>query len=394
MIGPDRLTKWALIVPTCLQKAREFWTMGAFLLLRFIQKLKEMVRCPKFCLYLRKAKGVKVMKTIARIFLVLMLLNVIFACEPQQAKRVPDEVTLQLKWLHLPQFAGFYMAEEKGYYVQENIKVAFLEGGPDVDIAQRVVSGQADFGVLTPEFIFMNRSQGASLTAIAAIYRRSAVVFVAMTDSGIVRPADFIGKTAAVTSPGGAAEFELQLRAMMKKMGLNSSLVKTIPYDPAYVAFYNREVQITPCYSTTGLIKMRQKGLKLNLIWPSDYGIHFYSDTLVTTDKMISEKPDLVNRFLKASLKGWQDAIEDYKQAVAVTLKYVQIKDPELQTKMMEAMLPLVHTGEDRIGWMKDEVWKGMYEILLEQKLLAKPLDVNQAYTLRFLNEVYGGKAK
>jgi NitT/TauT family transport system substrate-binding protein len=61
---------------------------------------------------------------------------------------------------------------------------------------------------------------------------------------------------------------------------------------------------------------------------------------------------------------------------------------------MMEAMLPLVHTGEDQIGWMKDEVWKGMYQILLEQRLLAKPLDVGQAYTLRFLKEIYGEKAK
>jgi NitT/TauT family transport system substrate-binding protein len=86
--------------------------------------------------------------------------------------------------------------------------------------------------------------------------------------------------------------------------------------------------------------------------------------------------------------------MEDYKQAVIVTLKYSQIKDPELQTAMMEAMLPLVHTGEDRIGWMKAGVWQGMYQILLEQKLLAKPFDVGQAYSLRFLNEIYGGKGK
>jgi NitT/TauT family transport system substrate-binding protein len=286
------------------------------------------------------------------------------------------------------------VAQEKGYYAKENIKVTFLEGGQDVDIAQRVVSGQADFGVLTPEFIFIKRSQGDPLTAIAAIYRRSAAVFVAKADSGIVRPSDFIGKTVAVTGSGGAAEFELLFRGMMKKVGLDLSKVKMVPYDPAYTAFYDGKVEVTPCYSTGGLIKLRQKGLKLNLIWPSDYGIHFYSDTLVTTDRLISEKPDLVSRFLRASLKGWQDAIEDYRQAVTVTLKYSQVTERELQTAMMEAMLPLVHTGEDQIGWMKPEVWQGMNQVLLEQNLLAKPLDVGQAYTLRFLKEVYGGKAK
>jgi len=221
------------------------------------------------------------MRTITRIFSMLLLVIAVIACEPQQAKRTPDEVTLQLKWLHQAQFAGFYVAQEKGYYARENIKVTFLEGGQDIDIAQRVVSGQADFGVLTPEFIFIKRSQGAPLKAIASIYRRSAVVFVAMNNSGIVRPSDFIGKTVATGDPGGSQDFELQFYAMMKRLGLAASKVKVVPYDPAYAGFYNGKVEVTPCYSTGGLIRIRQKGLKLNLIWPSDYGIHFYSDTLV-----------------------------------------------------------------------------------------------------------------
>jgi NitT/TauT family transport system substrate-binding protein len=263
------------------------------------------------------------MRTITLIFSILLLVIAVVACEPQQVKRAPEEVKLQLKWLHQAQFAGFYVAQENGYYAKENIKVTFLEGGQDIDIDQRVVSGQADFGVLTPEFIFAARNQGAPLTAIAAIYRRSAVVFVAMAKSGIVRPSDFIGKTVATRDLGGSQkDFELQFHAMMKRLGLVPSKIKTVPFDPAYTAFYNGKVEVTPCYSTGGLIKMRQKGLKLNLIWPSDYGIHFYSDSLATTDRLISEKPDLVTRFLRATLRGWQDAIEDYRQAVTVTLKY------------------------------------------------------------------------
>jgi NitT/TauT family transport system substrate-binding protein len=255
-----------------------------------------------------------------------------------------------------------------------------------------VISREADFGVLSPEDILTERSQDQPITAIAAIYRRSAVAFVARDASGIMRPSDFIGKTFALKYD--QKDFEVQFYAMMKKLGLDASKVNVIPYDPAYTAFCNDEVEITACYATTGLLKLRQKGLKLNIIWPSDYGIHFYSDTLATTDKLIAENPDLVSRFLRASLKGWQDAIEDYAQAVTVTLKYSETTDPEFQTMMMEAMLPLVHTGEDQIGWMKPEIWQGMYDTLLEQGLLAKPFNINQAYTLRFLEEVYGSKAK
>jgi NitT/TauT family transport system substrate-binding protein len=135
---------------------------------------------------------------------------------------------------------------------------------------------------------------------------------------------------------------------------------------------------------------LRKKGLKLNLIWPSDYGAYFYSDMVVTNDRLIAENPGLATRFLRATLRGWQDAIEDYQQAVPVILKYARDKDPQLQAAMMEAQLPLVHTGEDNIGWMKAEDWQAMYKLLQDYKLISKPFDVSQSYTMRFLEEIYG----
>jgi len=335
------------------------------------------------------------MKNITRISVLLILSGIIlFGCEKTQSPKAPDEVKLQLKWLHQAQFAGFYMAQEKGYYEKENIKITFLEGGKDVNITGSVISGKADFGVISPEEILINHGRGVPLTALAAMYRRSALVFIARADSGIVRPSDFIGKTVAVAGQGGVREFELQLRALMKKMKIDISKINIVPFNADFASLYSGEADITAVYYTGGLIKMRKKGMKLNTIWPGDYGVNFYSDTIVTTDRMISENPDLVIRFLRATLKGWQDAIDDYRQAVAVTLKYVLDKDSDMQMKMMEAMLPLVHTGEDRIGWMKPENWHEMYDTLSEQGLFEKHFDVDQAYTTRFIEEVYGGKAK
>lgn len=319
----------------------------------------------------------------------------LFGCGESPPAKVPDAVTLQLKWVHQAQFAGFYVAKEKGYYAGENLAVTFLEGGPETDLARSVLSGEAQFGVMAPEDVLTQRGEGKPLTAIAAIYRRSAVVFAALADSGIVRPSDFKGKTVAAGDEGGGArDFELQLHALMKQLRIDASTVRITPYDPAYTAFYKGEVDVTPAYSTGGLIKMRQKGLKLNLIWPSDYGIHFYSDTLVTTDRLIEHHPDRVLRFLRATLKGWKDAVEDYPKAVELTLKYARIPDPVLQTAMMEALLPLVHTGEDVIGWMKPEIWTVMAELMKNNGLLPAPVDVNVAYTPRFLNEIHKGKVQ
>ena len=327
-------------------------------------------------------------KTIARISAVLLLAMALFAaCGPREVKKPPDEVTLQLKWVHQAQFAGFYVAQERGYYAEENIEVTFSEGGSDIDAVEQVATGGADFGVGAPEDILVHRSQGEPVVAVAVIYRRNPLVFVALADSGIERPADFLGRTAAI-----AADGQLQFQAMMKKLGLDIHQVKFVPYSYDYTPFYNGDVDITEAYSTGGLIRMRQAGHEVNLIWPSDYGIHLYADTLITTDEIIAENPDLVTRFLRATLRGWREAIEDTEAAVTITLKYAKEADPELQTQMMEASVPLVHTGEDQIGWMRAEVWQGVHDMLLEQGILNEPLDVGEVYTMEFLEKVYGGE--
>ncbi|MFZ1984246.1 MAG: ABC transporter substrate-binding protein [Desulfatitalea sp.] len=324
-------------------------------------------------------------------WLVLLWIALVMACSQQAPKDPADRVVVQLKWKHQTQFAGFYVAQAKGHYATENLEVRFLEGGQGIDLAQALIGGQADFSVLTPEDILIKRAQGAPLTAIAAIYRRSAVVYAAMADSGIRRPADFKGKCLAVQGTAGAMrDMEFQLQALMKKLNLDLSQVRLVPYDPEYVDFYKGDVEVTAAYLTGGIVRMGQKGLRLNLIWPGDYGVHFYSDTLATTEAMIAQKPELVTRFLRATLQGWREAIGNPEMAVAETLKYAQDKDSVFQTAMLEALVPLVHTGQDHIGWMRAADWDEMHRVLLEQKIIPSPLDMSKIYSTQFLAKVYG----
>jgi NitT/TauT family transport system substrate-binding protein len=122
---------------------------------------------------------------------------------------------------------------------------------------------------------------------------------------------------------------------MMKRLDLDISKVNIVPYDPAYTAFYSGEVQVSPAYSTGGLIKMRQKGLQLNLIWPDDYGIHFYSDTVATTDRLI------------ATTRIWSSAPSATRMVAMSGIKAHQPNTPDSTrvTGGVIAMPPLVHTG-------------------------------------------------
>lgn len=158
---------------------------------------------------------------------------------------------MQLKWVHQAQFAGFYMAQEKGFYQDENLDVSFLEGGRDVSSVTSVMEGKAQFCVMSPDDIFINRFQGVSIKAIAAIYRRSAVVFLSMPESGIRRPHDFVGKTIATAGEGsGVQDFFIQYSAMMNPLNIDTSPIELVPFSTDFFDFYAGKVDITPVYIT------------------------------------------------------------------------------------------------------------------------------------------------
>jgi NitT/TauT family transport system substrate-binding protein len=310
------------------------------------------------------------------------------ACGAGPAKPAPDSVTLQLKWVHQAQFAGFYLAQEQGYYADENLAVTLAPGGVGINPVQRVLDGQADFGVEAPETILTQRGLGRPIVAVASIYRRSPLVYVTRVGSGIKGPTDFPGHSVAVL--GATVDAQIQLTAMLTRLGLDPHQMKWVDYSYDYGPFFKGDVDITCSISNGGLIRIRQKGYQVNLIWPSDYGIHVYSDTLFGTDRFVAERPDVALRFVRASLRGWRRAVEDPTAAVTATLRYAKEADVDLQTRMMDASVPLVHTGEDQIGWMKSEIWRGAYEMLQAGGVITQPVDVDKVYTMKFLHQIYG----
>lgn len=163
-----------------------------------------------------------------------------------------------------------------------------------------------------------------------------------------------------------------------------------LEFDPSYKGFINGDVDVTAAYLTGGAIKLKGKGIAFNIIWPGDFGVQSYSDVFVTTDALIREKPELVQRVLRATLKGWRKAIGDPEAAVQDVMQYAKVKDIEVQTGMMEAQIPLIHTGEHHIGWMKEDVWRAMCDRLYEQKILPAPLGVKSVFSMEFLQSVYG----
>jgi NitT/TauT family transport system substrate-binding protein len=319
------------------------------------------------------------------IALLLAMLVCLTACTPRPTPQPGlTPVTVQLAWTHQAQFAGLYAADLKGYYAAEGLSVTFVVGGPNVDPFEEVNSGKAQFGDNGADVLLIARAAGKPIKAIAAIYRRSARVYVSLAASDITRPQEMVGKAISVNTIG-RAPFE----AMMSRAGIQPSQYTLVNSTSDLAPFYSGQVQVRSVYLTNEVLTMQAAGYALNIIYPDDYGIHNYGDVLFTTDELIATQPDLVMRFLRASLMGWTYAVEHPGETGAMVQKYNPQADASLQVGQMIASLPLVNTGEDHIGWMKPELWTGMEQILADQGVITVPLDVTTAYTMQFLDEIY-----
>ena len=335
--------------------------------------------------------GIKI-KTKSRIFSIALFVIVALPACGQLAPEQPlDEVTVQLVWNHQAQFAGFYVAEQQGYYAEEDLKVNLIPlPEPGTDIVSIVLDGKADFGISGGLVLITARSQGQTVIAIATIYRRNPQIFFTLADSGINRPQDFPGHTMKALPPTRSAA--IVFIGMMSQLAIDPDSVQPVEVGFDFSPFLNGEVEIWSGYITNEVLNAREQGYALNLILPETYGIHTYGDSLFASEEFIRDNPDLVLRFLRATLRGWQWAIENPEEAGALSLEYDSALDETHQIALMEASIPMIHTGEDQIGWMKPEIWQGMHDMLLEQGILDAPLDVDQLYTLEFLEMIYGSE--
>ena len=287
----------------------------------------------------------------------------------------PDQITVQIKWVHQAQSAGFYAALEQGYFAEENLQVELVEGGSGIDPIAALTSGQADFAVASPHSVFMAIDNGEKLKAIATIFQISPVVFISMPDSGITRPQDFIGKTISVV---GVQELEIQLHAMLDFLEMDQDAVTLVPHSYDYDQLVAGQVDVQAYYTTSGLLRLQNAGYEANLIYPGDYGVHHTGDCLITTASLLEKDPELALRFLHAFSRGWRYVTEQQEQALQATMRYALEADMELQRSMLTASIPLISTGRQRIGEIDPDTWQSLHDTLFDQGFISQSIPLDQ----------------
>jgi ABC-type nitrate/sulfonate/bicarbonate transport system substrate-binding protein len=140
-------------------------------------------------------------------------------------------------------------------------------------------------------------------------------------------------------------------------------------------------------FATNEPVIAELEGEALNLIYYKDYGIDVYANTIFTTEEFVQNNADLVGRFVKATMRGYQYAIENPEEVASYALKYDETLDLKIQQETMKAQIPFIDTGDAPIGSMDESVWKTTQDILLEFDLISQPVDLSTIYTNQFVFE-------
>ncbi|MDD2800849.1 MAG: transporter substrate-binding domain-containing protein, partial [Methylococcales bacterium] len=222
-----------------------------------------------------------------------------------------DRVSIQLKWQHSFQFAGFYAAIEQGYYRDEGLEISLKEIDFSKDFVKQVLNGESEYGV-SDSSLLIYHLKGEPVVLVNQFFQHSPLVFISRRDSGIVSPYEMIGKKVAinVSNQGDAA-----LNALLLKTLSNLTKIKKSNYDDQiYQDFIKGKIDAVPAYSTSQPFLLKEQGVDINIINPQNYGIDFYGDNLFTTRKEFAEHPERVAKISRATIKGWQYALDHPEQ--------------------------------------------------------------------------------
>ncbi len=324
-------------------------------------------------------------KIIKSLLLIIFLMVNLAACAAENKNQETIPVAIKLRWTHNAQFGGLYAADQQGYFAAEGIDATFLEGGPGIDPIAAVLAGEAQFGVAGADVILLARSQGKPVRAVTTIYQRNPVVFFTLAQTGITSPQQFAGQTIRAT-----LDMLPTLRAMMTFINVTPDAYQIVELPSDIAQFASGEVPIWGGFITGMVLDLQQAGYDINVIYPDNYGVHFYADTLFTTDAYIAESPDVVTRVVRATRNGLTFAVTQPEAIGPMVALYNNQADPAAESLRMMASIPLIQSGTIRIGWMEQTKWQEMQDILLAQGVLPNDVDVSTVFTLEFLEKSIG----
>ncbi|PEA06258.1 ABC transporter substrate-binding protein [Bacillus cereus] len=295
-----------------------------------------------------------------------------------------EKLKLTLKWFHQAQFAGIYVAKEKGYFKQLGIDMEIIEGGATVDATQLVLDGAVEIGISLFDRLLVRRDQGFPLISIAQIVQQSTRGLVTRCSSGIDTPMEMARKKVGTFGNTDSYQFPAFLRKFKLENNVDEILQESIQY------FLNGTVDVGSITVYNEIQQILESGLhpnKLNIFLYESYGVGMVEDTLIVREDWLDENHNLAKRAVQAIIKGWQYAIFHQQEAIDIVMKYVNrmTTTREHQENMLRVIANYIAPPQFPICKIGEFILPNLQKtanILYQYNLISKPAKVQEAIDL------------
>ncbi len=303
------------------------------------------------------------------------------------ATPAPREITFMAGYTpqaNLP-FVAVYVAQAEGFFADEGLKVNIQHSSGQDEHLKLLVAGKVDFTTGTAAQLLVRHEQGLQDVAVALFGQRGDQAYVARADSGIKGPADFKGHS--VGFKAGVVPAELQ--AMLAGAGLTQNDVKlqAVGFDPR--VFTEGKVDVYPVFIDNEPDTIRKAGVGINVIDPADFGVPTLGLVYLTRRDLVQQDPEVVTRFLRATMRATAWIQDHVDQSVDVTLQWAKGADAAHQKFMLETDLKNAQRA-DGIGRSDPQQWQDLYAVLRKYGVLDKDIaDPASVFDGTFVNQLY-----
>lgn len=329
------------------------------------------------------------MKKILLVILCISIVASLSACGSNKETGAGNEklesVTVILDYVPNTNHTGLYAALDLGYYREQGFDVKIIEpaeGTTPVLIA----AGKGDFGISYQEDVTyaLTAEEPLPIKAIAAIIQHNTSGFASYKDKGILTPKDFEGK---VYAGWGSPSEEAVIKAVMNSVGADFSKLSMITSEGSGYSVLKDKVDLMWFFWAWDGIASEMSGLPVNYIELKelDPRLDYYTPVIITNNSIIGEKPELAQKFMAATAKGYEYAIKNAEEAAKIIHKYAPDYDIDMLTKSQQYLAGQYSKDSGKWGLMKDEVWNGYTEFMKENGLINKTIAASDCYTNEFL---------
>jgi ABC-type nitrate/sulfonate/bicarbonate transport system substrate-binding protein len=300
--------------------------------------------------------------------------------------RPVEKASLRLSWIKNTEFAGFFVALDKGYYRDEGIDLTINGAAQNLNEVQ-AVSTRADLiGLSGGLSLMLARSQGIPVKAFGALFQKGPGCFLWLEKSGIKGIQDFKGKRIGIQQTARASTEAI---LTMNRMSLDDVTLVTVGFD--IQPLLTGQVDVLTGLVTNQVVVLEQQGEKVGYVPYADLGFTFYWNTPFALDDTIRDKKDLLAGWLRASARGWDYALKNPEETARLVVeKYGEGLDLTNQLIELKRETPLIRTEltqQRGLFWMERAVWERGHDILLHQtRQLERPLNLDDVVTFEILN--------